>query len=43
MYRVHGDSERKTVAITKLAAVTVDAYVALWRTLLGMDLIETPW
>lgn len=41
MYRIHGDSERKTVAITKLAAVTVDAYIALWRTLLGMDLMDT--
>jgi len=41
MYRIHGDSERKTVAIIKLAAVTVDAYVALWRTLLGMDLMDT--
>lgn len=41
MYRIHGDSERKTVAIIKLAAVTVDAYVALWRTLIGMDLMDT--
>ena len=41
LYRIHGDGERKSVAITKLAAVTVDAYVALWRTLLGMDLMDT--
>ncbi|GAB7067346.1 enhanced intracellular survival protein Eis [Mycolicibacterium hodleri] len=41
LYRVHGDSERKSVAILKLAAVTADAYVALWRTLLGMDLMDT--
>lgn len=40
-YRVHGDGERKSVGITKFAAVTVDAYVALWRTLIGMDLMDT--
>ena len=40
-YRVHGDSERKSVELTKLAAVTDDAYVALWRTLLGMDLMDS--
>jgi predicted acetyltransferase len=41
IYRLHGDGERKSVEITKLAAVTVEAYVALWRTLLGMDLKDT--
>jgi predicted acetyltransferase len=40
-YRIHGDGERKSVALTKLAAVTVEAYVALWRTLLGMDLMDS--
>jgi predicted acetyltransferase len=40
LYRIHGDSERKSVAVTSLAAVTVDAYIALWRTLLGMDLMD---
>ena len=40
-YRVHGDGERKSVVVIKLAAVTDDAYVALWRTLLGMDLMDT--
>ncbi len=39
MYRVHGD-EKKKVEITKFAAVTPQAHVALWRVLLGMDLIE---
>jgi predicted acetyltransferase len=39
MYRVHGD-EKKKVEITKLAAVTPQAHIALWRVLLGMDLIE---
>ncbi|MEU0497214.1 enhanced intracellular survival protein Eis [Mycobacterium sp. NPDC006124] len=40
-YRAHGDGERKTAAITKLATVTDDAYIALWRTLLGLDLMQT--
>ena len=39
MYRVHGD-EKKKVEITKFAAVTPQAHIALWRVLLGMDLIE---
>jgi len=39
MYRVHGD-EKKTVKIAKLTAVTPEAHIALWRVLLGMDLIE---
>ena len=41
IYRQHGDGERKSVVITKLATVTDEAYVALWRTLLGMDLKDT--
>ncbi len=28
------------VEITKLAAVTPQAYIALWRVLLGLDLME---
>jgi predicted acetyltransferase len=40
-YRVHGNGERKSVDVTKLAAVTDDAYIALWRALLGMDLMDT--
>jgi len=40
MYRVHG-GERKSVQITKVAAVTSDAHAALWRVLLGMDLMST--
>lgn len=40
-YRVQGDGERKSLHVTKFAAVTVDAYVALWRTLIGMDLMDT--
>lgn len=40
-YRVHGDGERKSLSVNKFAAVTVDAYVALWRTLIGMDLMDT--
>ncbi len=41
LYRVHGTGEKKNVGITKLAAVTPHAHIALWRVLLGMDLIET--
>jgi predicted acetyltransferase len=41
LFRQHGADERKSVVITKLAAVTDEAYVALWRTLLGMDLKDT--
>jgi predicted acetyltransferase len=40
-YRVHGGGERKAVQLTKMAALTGDAYVALWRAFLGMDLIDT--
>ncbi|RDH75628.1 GNAT family N-acetyltransferase [Mycolicibacterium moriokaense] len=44
MYRVHGD-EKKKVEITMFAAVTPQAHIALWRALLGMDLVEkvTTW
>jgi predicted acetyltransferase len=41
LYRVYGGGEKKNVGITKLVAVTPDAHIALWRVLLGMDLIET--
>ncbi|KAA0099740.1 enhanced intracellular survival protein Eis [Mycolicibacterium sp. P1-18] len=40
LYRIHGDNVRKSVVVTKLAAVTDDAYVALWRALVGMDLMD---
>ncbi|WP_263992450.1 enhanced intracellular survival protein Eis [Mycolicibacterium madagascariense] len=39
-YRTHGDTERKDVVITKLATASDDAYVALWRALLGLDLMQ---
>jgi len=41
MYRVHGGEGKDTVEITKLAAVTPAAHIALWRVLLGMDLMAT--
>jgi predicted acetyltransferase len=41
MYRVHGGGERKSVVVTKLVALTTDAHIALWRVLLGMDLMDT--
>jgi len=40
LYRISGGRDRKSVSVVKLAAVTDDAYVALWRTLLGMDLMD---
>lgn len=40
MYRTHGDEDKKKVEITKMAAVTPQAHIALWRVLLGMDLVE---
>jgi predicted acetyltransferase len=39
LYRVHGN-DPKTVQISKLIALTADAHVALWRVLLGLDLME---
>ena len=39
LYRVHGD-EKDRIEIAKLAAVTPEAHIALWRVLLGMDLYK---
>lgn len=41
MYRVHGDNSTKDVNVTKFAAVTPTAEIALWRVLLGLDLKQT--
>ena len=42
MYRVRsGDSPKGTVAVTKFAAATAQAHIALWRVLLGLDLVAT--
>lgn len=41
MYRMRGDGERKSVDVTKLCAVTPHAHTALWRVLLGLDLVDT--
>ncbi len=40
VFRVHGD-EKKKAEIFMFVAVTPEAHIALWRVLLGMDLIET--
>ncbi len=40
LYRVRGE-ERASVEVTKLTAVTVEAHIALWRALLGLDLMQT--
>jgi predicted acetyltransferase len=41
LYRTHGTDEKKRIEIEELTAVTPQAHIALWRVLLGMDLIET--
>ena len=41
MYRVHGAGTSKSVEVTKLTAVTAEAHIALWRVLLGLDLMDT--
>ncbi|OBI26754.1 hypothetical protein A5710_06430 [Mycolicibacter sinensis] len=40
LYRVHGTTS-KTVRVAELRAVTAEAHAALWRALLGMDLMQT--
>jgi predicted acetyltransferase len=40
LYRVHG-ADPKTVRVGEFRAVTADAHIALWRTLLGLDLMAT--
>lgn len=41
MYRVHRTPAGNRVEVTKLAALTADAHIALWRALLGLDLMDT--
>lgn len=41
LYRTHGNDEKKRIEVDELTAVTPQAHIALWRVLLGMDLIET--
>lgn len=40
-YRVHRNPGGNRVEVTKLAALTADAHIALWRALLGLDLMDT--
>ncbi|MCG7594245.1 enhanced intracellular survival protein Eis [Mycobacterium sp. PSTR-4-N] len=37
-YRLFGSDEKTTAEVTKFAAVTAEAEIALWRVLLGLDL-----
>lgn len=39
-YRVHGARPERTARVTKFAALTPDAHTALWRALLGLDLMD---
>ncbi|AQT81675.1 GNAT family N-acetyltransferase [Mycolicibacterium litorale] len=41
MYRTHVAGTGKSVEVTKFTAVTAQAHLALWQTLLGLDLMET--
>ncbi|PRC44500.1 enhanced intracellular survival protein Eis, partial [Mycobacterium sp. ITM-2017-0098] len=43
MYRVHssGRGGKDIVKVTKFAAATAEAHIALWRALIGLDLMET--
>jgi predicted acetyltransferase len=41
LYRTQGSEEKKKVEVVEQAAVTAEAHIALWRVLLGLDLIET--
>jgi predicted acetyltransferase len=41
IYRVHRSGEEKNAEVEELRAITPDAHIALWRALLGMDLIAT--
>lgn len=40
MYRTHAIDTGKSVDVTKLTAVTDEAHLALWQTLLGLDLMQ---
>lgn len=39
LYRVHGD-DPMTVRVWEITAATADAHIAMWRALLGLDLME---
>lgn len=39
-YRLYGSDDKTTAEVTKFAAVTAEAEIALWRVLLGLDLKE---
>lgn len=41
MYRTHTTETDRSVEVTKFAAVTTTARIALWQALLGLDLMET--
>jgi len=41
MYRIRRDGEQKAVDVTSFVACGSDAHIALWRTLLGLDLMAT--
>ncbi|UAK34503.1 GNAT family N-acetyltransferase [Nocardia asteroides] len=40
LYRFHADGRARTVEVVELRTVTAEAHAALWRALLGLDLVE---
>jgi predicted acetyltransferase len=41
MYRMHSGERKDTAGVTMFCAVTPQAHTALWRVLLGLDLVQT--
>ncbi len=41
LYRVHRGGQSRNVRVEEFAAVTPEAHTALWRALIGLDLVET--
>ncbi|MEU6833378.1 GNAT family N-acetyltransferase [Nocardia beijingensis] len=40
LYRYHSDGRARTVEVAELRTVTAEAHAALWRALLGLDLVR---
>lgn len=40
LYRYHSDGRARTVEVVELRTVTTEAHAALWRALLGLDLVR---
>lgn len=40
LYRFHSDDRARTVEVVEMRTVTAEAHAALWRALLGLDLVQ---